>query len=391
MDRAFGIEEEFLLLDARSGLPVDRAAEVIRAVPELGRLAEREFLASQLEVATPVCRTAAAAEEFLAGFRTAAADAAERCGAVLASTGLAPFGGAASGAVTPKPRYLRIRAEMREVAAHQFMVGTHVHVEVPSREAGVDALARLARWMPVLLAMTANSPLWCGAATGFASWRHIRGLAWPTAGYPPAFPDGAAYSDGVAELIDAGVLIDAGHLTWTARLSERYPTIELRIADAQLDHRDSVAFAVIVRALVERALRALAAGAARPRCAPALVDGASWLAARDGLGAMLVDPSTGIAAPARVRLVELFDEISEELERFGDRERATAYLARLRRTGSPAERQLGAFRSGGAQALLRLYASAARIPFAAPLGVAPPLAPPRGAEATGLARRLDPA
>jgi carboxylate-amine ligase len=225
-----------------------------------------------------VCRTAEEALDTLTGFRSALSREAADRGIVLAGSGLPPVGGDAAGTVTPKSRYRELDAQLRNAAAYQYVTGTHVHVEIPSPDAGVEVLARLAPWAPALLAMTANSPLWCGEPTGFASWRHIMNMSWPVAGFPPDFESGDDYARAVEQLVDSGVLLDSGVVTWLARLSQNYPTMELRIADAQLEAEDAVCFAVLVRALVERALSDVEAGTPRPRATPGLVNGAIWIA-----------------------------------------------------------------------------------------------------------------
>ena len=355
--RSFGVEEEYLLLDRSTGVPSDRAADLIRAVPAERDAADREFFSSQLETATPVCREATEAEERLSAFRTAVSQAAIRHDVVLAGTGLPPVGGEEAGTVTPKARYRAIEAEVRNAGAHQYVTGTHVHVEVPSPDIGVEVLARIARWAPALLALTANSPIWCGEPTGFASWRHIKSLNWPISGYPPDFRDGEDYSRTIDQLVASGVLLDRGLVTWVARLSDRFPTIELRIADAQLGTRDAVAFAVLVRALVDRAVREAEDGAPRERLAPGLLDGAIWMAARNGLESDLVDPLTAEQLPAFDVVERMVASVEPELGRFGDRELIEGYLDRRRRLGSPAHRQLRRFEDAGIAGLLDLYRS----------------------------------
>ncbi len=354
--RTFGVEEEYLLLDAETGLPSDRAAELIRAVPQLGDRAEREFFSSQLETATPVCREADEAEESLTGFRSAVSREAASRGIVLAGTGLPPVGGEEAGTVTPRARYRAIDAELRNASSYQYVTGTHVHVEIPSADAGVEALARLARWAPMLLALTANSPLWCGEETGFACWRQIMNRSWPVTGYPPPFADGAEYAASVEQLVGSGVLLDPGIVTWEARLSQNYPTLELRIADSQLEAADAVAFAVLVRALIDRCLRDAREGRPRPGIAPGLVDGAIWIAARNGLSTDLVDPLTGTSVPALEFVERAVQSVEPELRRFGDLERVERYVER-RRAGAPARRQLDRFREAGIPGLLDLYRS----------------------------------
>ncbi|RGE21007.1 YbdK family carboxylate-amine ligase [Leucobacter sp. wl10] len=365
--RTFGVEEEYLLLDSATGLPSDRAAELIRAVPQLADRAEREFFSSQLETATPVCRDAEEAEAALVGFRSVVSRAASGLGVVLAGSGVPPVGGDEAGTVTPKPRYRAIDAEIRGAAAKQYVTGTHVHVGIPSPDAGVEALARLARWAPTLMAMTANSPLWCGEPTGFASWRHIMNMSWPVAGYPAGFEDGDEYTAAVSQLIESGVLIDPGIVTWVARLSQNFPTLELRIADAQLEAADAVGFAVLVRALVERALLEAEGGEVRPRYGAGLVNGAIWMAARNGVDSDLIDPLTGAARPAFELIERMVRSVEPELRRFGDLARVERLVDRLRVDGDPARRQLGRFREAGVPGLMALYREGAEA--GAPAGV----------------------
>ena len=353
--RRFGVEEEYLLLHASDGTPADRAAEMIRSVPDTHGSAEHEYFSSQLETSSPVCSEAGEAEEALSAFRISASEVAERRGLVLAGAGLPPVGGEEPGTVTPQERYRAIAGEMRDAAAHQYVTGLHVHVEIPSRDAGVEALLRLGRWAPALLAMTANSPLWCGEPTGYAGWRYVTALSWPLSGYPPPFSSGAEYTLAVERLVSSGVLLDPGLVTWLARLSQNYPTLELRIADAQLEVRDSVAFAVLVRALVDHALSEVEAGAPQPEFSPGMVNGALWIAARNGLASTLVDPLTADPVPAFEMLDRMVRSVESELERHGDLERVSAYLDRLRRSGGPARRQLECFEESGITGLLALY------------------------------------
>lgn len=353
--RSFGVEEEYLLLDHQTGVPVNSAADLILAMPELQDRTEREFLSSQIETATPVCTEAAEAEDALASFRSAISSVADDFGVVVAGTGLPPVGGDVVATVTPKPRYELIKEETRSVATHQYSTGTHVHIEVPSREAGVEVIARIARWMPAVLALSANSPLWCGEATGFASWRHVMSLTWPAAGFPAPFKDADHYERTVQQLISTGIVPDAGMLSWVIRLSHAYPTVELRIADAQLTATDAVALAVIARALVERAMHDLEAGIERPPYAPGIVNGANWLAARNGLSSKLVDPLATESVLAFDLVDRMLDSIAEPLERFGDRDRVDCFISRLRERGNSASRQLAVFEARGIDGLLALF------------------------------------
>lgn len=351
--RRFGVEEEYLLLDAETGRPRDVVVPLIAALP--GLEAELEYFESQLETATPVCTRAAEAEETLRTFRSAASRASADLGVVLAGTGLPPVGSEVPGTVTSKPRYQAISRAMGDLTARYYSTGTHVHVEVPSRDIGVEVMARMARWSPVLVALTANSPIARGERTGFASWRYLTTMQWPTAGYPPAFADGDDYDAVVGEFVRSGILVDTGVVNWSVRLSDHYPTVELRTADAQLDPRDTVAFAMIVRALVSRCIAEAERGDPRRDPHRDLVTGAHWQAARNGLGSDLVHPLSGDPVPAHDAVSALVEYAQHELANAGDLELVEEYVARRRSTGDPAAEQLRRFDAGGVPALLDLY------------------------------------
>ena len=352
----FGVEEEFLLLDAATGLPRDGSEEIIRALPELR--AEHEFFHSQLETATPICETADEALASLHEFRTGAAREAERLGLVLSGTGLPPLGGEIPGTVVEKDRYVAINTTMRGMVARYYSTGTHVHVEVPSRDAAVDAVARIARWTPVLIALTANSPVWVGDETGYASWRYLSLQQWPSSGYPPYFASAEEYDEVVGDLVAAGALMDRALVNWSIRLSERFPTIEIRTADSQLCSQDAVAYAMLFRALVARALREGAADEPFAVAQPDVLRGASWLAARNGLGSELVDPETRVPRPAFEVVEALLAHLDGDLRATGDLELVRAFVARRRADGGPAARQLAHWREGGMQGLLDLFRTA---------------------------------
>lgn len=351
----FGVEEEFMLLDAGTGLPRDGAEELIAALP--GLRAEHEFFHCQLETATPVCETAGEALESLGGFRAGAVAAADDLGLVLAGTGLPPIGGDEPGRVVGKTRYLEIAEAVRGSVARYYSTGAHVHVEVPSRDAGVHAIARFARWSPVLAALAANSPLHLGERTGYASWRYLLTQQWATSGYPPPFADSAEYERVVSGLVHAGALVDTALVNWAIRLSERFPTIELRTADTQLRSEDAVALALIFRALTARALREYELGEEVPHPQPDLLRGAHWRAARDGVSGDLFDPFDGEPRPALQLVDAMIEHASAELDAAGDGELVAGFIERRRRDRGPAQQQLDAWDRGGIDGLLALYRS----------------------------------
>ncbi|MBT2408073.1 MULTISPECIES: glutamate--cysteine ligase [unclassified Streptomyces] len=357
-----GVEEEYVLLDPATFLPTPQAEEVRAAAGLESWVSEgevqNELLQAQVEVATPVCTDLSEVGGHLLRLRHAVGSAAEENGCRIAMSATAPLRDVVPVPVTQQPRYLKMREEARRLVDEQLINGMHVHVGVPDREMGVAVLNRLRVWLPTLLAMSANSPLWDGRDTGFASWRTIVFGRWPVSGPPPHFRALADYEERVEALLAAGMIADRGQLYWQARLSERYPTVEVRCLDVQLEADAAVLFAGIVRALVATAIAEEEAGSAPVLCPPELLQAANWHAARHGLNSALVDPQ-GCRRSAGDVLCMLIRRITPALEESGDLREVSALVHRLLQEGTPADRQRRALADGGMPALVDLITAAA--------------------------------
>lgn len=352
-----GVEEEYLLLDAVTGLPAPLGEEVRRAAG-LGAIAERdevqdELLQAQVEVATAVCSSLAEVGGHLLRLRHAVASAAEASGCRIAATGAAPLRGALPVPVTRTPRYLRMEGEARQLVDEHLICGMHVHVAVPGPETGIAVLNRIRVWLPTLMAMSANSPVWDGRDTGFASWRTIVFGRWPVSGAPPYFDGAADYERRLEALVASRVIADRGQVYWQARLSDRYPTVEVRCPDVQLRADDAVMLAGIVRALVATAITEEQQGIPPTAVAPELVQAGNWHAARYGLNGTLVD-RYGHPHTSGDVLCSLLRHITPALEASGDFRQVSALVHRLLRDGTPADRQRRALAKGGLPGLIDL-------------------------------------
>ena len=199
--------------------------------------------------------------------------------------------------------------------------------------------------MAPLLAVTANSPIAGGHDTGWASWRYTIQARWPTAIPPAVWPDAAAYDTAVRGLIGQGAALDERSVYFLARLSPRYPTVEVRVADVCLDAGTAVLLAGLTRALVATALAEARRGTP-PAAAPAgPVAAALAAAARHGLAGAGIDPFTGQAVDAPALRARLLDHIYPALTDRGDTETITGLLARLEDRGTGADRQRALFTS----------------------------------------------
>ncbi|MER5356394.1 glutamate--cysteine ligase [Kitasatospora sp. NPDC002551] len=360
-----GVEEEYLLIDPRDGTPLPRAAEVLAAADLAPALrpeeAQHELLQVQVETATPVCEDLPAVVRHLSRVRAGLTSAAAQHGCRVVPVGAAPFGLDDPVPVTDGTRYRRARRQAPALVDDLMLNGMHVHVGIEDEEERVGALVRLRPWLPVLIALSANSPYFRGRDTRFASWRTVHFDQWAVSGPPPAFADAADHRRRVAALLAAGAVADEGQLYWHARLSARYPTVEVRAADVQLTVSDAELFAGLVRALVVRAVLDERAGHPRPAVPDELLRAATWHAARTGPRGRLVSPLDGTARPAAEVVGEFRAHLAPGLEATGDTERIAELWRAFEREGSGADRQRRWYQEGGRERLAeQLVASTVR-------------------------------
>ncbi|HEY0214949.1 MAG TPA: glutamate--cysteine ligase [Cellulomonas sp.] len=318
--RTIGVEEEFLLV-SEDGIPRAVAAAVLQhassedgddpSVP--GGALEKEFAQEQVETSTRPCTDLATLLDEVRAGRWRAEASARHAGTHIAALATSPR--TVDPTVVINRRAQQIREVFAQTARDQLTCGCHVHVGVADDDEGVRVVDHLRRWNAVLLALSANSPYWHGADTGYESFRSQVWGRWPTAGPTAPFGDAATYRDTVDDLVRSGTILDTGMVYFDARLSARYPTVEVRVADVCLDPADAVLLAALVRGLAETAASTEPADVG-PRTE--LVRVAAWRAARSGLTAELVSPTTGLALPAGDVVTELVEHVAPALEAAGD-------------------------------------------------------------------------
>jgi carboxylate-amine ligase len=340
--RTIGVEEEFLLV-AQDGSPRAVAAAVLQhassqdgdddpGVP--GGALEKEFAQEQIETSTHPCTDLGALLEEVRAGRYRADSSAQHAGAHIAALATSPRPSGPTVVVNRRSQH--IAEEFAQTARDQLTSGCHVHVEVADDDEGVRVLDHLRRWNPLLLALSANSPYWQGEDSGYASFRSQVWGRWPTAGPTAPFGDADTYRATVAELVASGTILDTGMVYFDARLSARYPTVEVRVGDVCLDPEDAVLLGALVRGLAETAL-AQADPAPQPRTE--MIRVAAWRAARSGLDGDLVSPTTGRPVPAADAVGELLTHVTPALDAAGDLEWVRTHLATLLERGNGAQQQ----------------------------------------------------
>jgi glutamate---cysteine ligase / carboxylate-amine ligase len=341
------VEEEFLLVDPRTGEPAPRNAEVAAEAENCGVTLELELSSCQVETTSSVATTSAQLTEDLAGLRRTAAQAAEAAGVRLLALGLPPVT-PHEFPVTDTDRYRWIGAQFGMVAHEQGICGCHVNVQVPDRAAAIQASNWLRPWLPSLLALSANSAIYRNADSGYASWRSVLWRRWPAAGAPPFFTSPEEYDRTVRMLVDTGVILDADMIYWDVRPSASFPTVEVRVADVPATVAETVLLATLIRAAVMTALEEQDRGDAVKRLPPAALRAAYWKAAHDGLPGHTLDLIDGRGAvPTREQLDTLVRRVRPALDAAGEHDRVVAELDRIAAHGNGAMRQLKAWRKRG--------------------------------------------
>ena len=301
-----GVEEEVMLLDPWTWGLAQAIDEVLPRLP--GVLAPRvtaETHAAAAELATGVHRTVGEAVGELRHLRRAMKQTCASCGLDVASAGTHPFAVWRETAVSSGARHELVYGSMRELARREPTFALHVHVGVPDPEDAIRAVNALRAHLPVLLALSANSPFWQGRDSGLASARTPLFQAFPRVGIPRAFADYSDYVRSVDLLVRLEAFPEPTFLWWDVRPQPRFGTVEVRIMDAQVTLAATAALAAFVQCLV--ALE-LAEGVADERQAtPEVLVENRFLAARDGVAAALIDPVREQRVPVAELVRDLLD------------------------------------------------------------------------------------
>ncbi len=315
-----GVEEELLLVDAST---LDAAPLFRQVVPQPSERLKAELFACLVETTTSICRSADDALVELRALREEAQRRATPVGAGVCALASHPFAEGERQAILPKPRYLKMAAELGAGVYRQLVCGLHVHVGMPSAESCLRALEGVLPWLPTILALSANSPYIDGADSGVRSVRAGRLAELPSGGPPPlleSWADWERATDGV----------DYTRLWWDARPHPRYGTLEVRIPDQQTDVRRAAGFAALVQSL--------AATASDSELRP--YDRARYVFRRARAAAAVPDP-------AEVEVLALL--VEPAARKLGGWE-----LARLVLEGGPeADRQLAIGRAEGTHAVVQ--------------------------------------
>jgi carboxylate-amine ligase len=354
--RRLGVEEELLLVEEHSGVPAAVAGTLLGSEPtdsiddrttdqQPGGEVGAELQQQQIEIDTRPTATLTDLRDQLRDGRRRADELAAGTGARIAALATSPV--PVTPETTPTSRYLAMAEHYGLTTAEQLTCGCHVHVEVASDDEGVGVLDRIRVWLPVLLAVSTNSPFWQGTDTGYASFRSQAWNRFPSAGPTQRWGSAAAYHREVGRMVSSGVLLDRHMAYFDARLSDRYDTVEIRVSDVCLSVDDTVLVAALARALVETAAAEWAEGMRAPDVSSGLLRLATWRAGRSGLAGELLDPLALRPRPAHEVAEQLLEHVGPALRACGDAEEVADAWQNLRTRGTGADFQRQVWQDSG--------------------------------------------
>jgi carboxylate-amine ligase len=354
-DLTLAVEEEFALLDPATLELVNRFEEVQAAArgTELEEHLVGELIASEVEIKTGRCESFGDAAALMGARREQLRRLVDGLGIELGATGTHPWSRWQDQRIIDTPHYRRNDEMLRYVVWRNNSFGIHVHVGIRGADRAIRVCDALRTWLPDLLALSASSPFVEDVDTGLHSARtQIFTRMFPRCGIPDVLGGWAEYERYVRFLYDTGSVTEHTQLWWSVRPHLAFPTVEIRICDAQPDLGEARSLAALAYALTARIARALDEGQPLPLPPHRLVEENLWRAIRHGLSGELIDLRTGRVRPARAAIEELVEWVSPVADEIG----AAAYLAVP--VANAAERQIASRAAG--TSLEEIYAAEAR-------------------------------
>jgi carboxylate-amine ligase len=321
-----------------------------------------ELMESVLEIATSPCVNTAEAGAELRGLRKQVIQLAERKGLTIGSSGTHPFAMWEDQRIVARPRYRDLVSALRFVARQEIIFGVHVHVGIDDPDKAIHVANGMRVHIPVLLALSANSPFWRGDPTGLASTRTPIFRAFPRVGVPPAYADWDDYRERIEFMCSTRMIEDYTYLWYDVRPHPNLGTVEIRVMDAQTRVEHTLALAALVQALVRELAEHFEAGKRLSSFSHEMIDENKWLAARHGLEGDLIDLPSSERIGTRQLAHRLFERAREHAQDLGSSDDLEGVQDLLDR-GNGAQRQVVVFEANhDLREVVREIVAATRVP-----------------------------
>ncbi len=340
-----GIEEEFQLVDTKTGELASRAQSMLNKSAQIFKeQLKPEMLQSILEYVSPILPDIQAARTELYASRALLAQLLQNDHLALVSGGTHPSSSWHDQKTTPDERYQAIIDEYQDVARSVLIFGMHVHVSIASKEQAITIMNQVRTWLPHILALSSNSPFWNGRMTGIKSYRAVVWKRFPRSGTPSVFRNQAHFDNFVNDLVEMQCIDNGKKIWWDIRPHPFFDTIEFRICDMPATIEDTLALAALCQALVAKLTQLDERGKKVPVLARDYVDENKWRAMRYGLDAEIIDFTRHRHLSIRDSIRELLAFVDDVIDELGSR-REINYIHRLLddKRGTGADRQIAIF------------------------------------------------
>jgi glutamate---cysteine ligase / carboxylate-amine ligase len=306
-----GIEEELMIVDRETldlASSIEGVLEDLEGVEKQGEV-KPELMESVCEIATEPCRDTREAADQLRALRRLVSQMAQRRGLAIGSAGTHPFALWEDQRIVSRPRYRELIAGLQFVARQEIIFGIHVHIGLDDPDKAIHVTNGMRVHLPILLALSANSPFWRGAHSGLQSTRTPIFRAFPRVGIPPRYEDFDDWSRRIDFMKKTKVVPDYTYLWYDVRPHPNFGTVEIRVMDSQTRVEHTLAIAALIQAMVKELAEHYDSGKSLSRYPYEMLDENKWLAARHGLEGELVD----LPATDRVTAKELTRRLMDRL------------------------------------------------------------------------------
>jgi carboxylate-amine ligase len=306
-----GIEEELMIVDQET---LDLTNSIEGLLADLADTnaegdVKPELMESVCEIATTPCHDTAEAGRQLTGLRRTVQSVADKRGLSIGAAGTHPFAMWEDQRIVSRPRYRDLIAGLQFVARQELIFGIHVHVGIDDPDKAIHVTNGMRVHLPLLLALSANSPFWRAHNTGLLSTRTPIFRAFPRVGIPPRYDDFEDWSQRIEFMKASRVIEDYTYLWYDVRPHPNFGTVEIRVMDSQTRLEHTLALAALVQAMVKELAEHFDSGGELSRYPYEMLDENKFLAARHGLGGELVD----LPSRDRVRTPELARRLVDRL------------------------------------------------------------------------------
>jgi carboxylate-amine ligase len=342
-----GVEEEYQIVH-----PETRALHsYIQEFLDQGKVILRdqikpEFLQSQVEVGSAICRDIHQARKEFVRLRTTVCKLAEEQRMRVAAAGTHPFSKWSDQKITAGERYTKHEKNMEDIARRMLVFGMHVHIGVADPDLRIDVMNQARYFVPHFLALSTSSPFWHGRQTGLKSYRTIIMNDLPRAGLPPHFSSFSEFERFVDTLIQTNCIDEPTKIWWDMRPHPKFPTIEFRFTDICTKIDEAVCLTALIQALVAKLIQLRRNNIVWRPYRRNLITENKWRAVRHGKDGVLIDLGSRKEVAYKDLMIEMLDWLDDVLDEYGLRDDVN-YVHTILEQGTSADRQLAVFEKAG--------------------------------------------